>query len=494
MLVAREPRAVRRAASKAGWRLEIDADASAMIDRERLRGILDAYRDVDALYAQLDTIGATYSDDRRGRRLRRHLLQDAGRLRDARRRRTAGLRPARRAHHAIARSRARSRCSSSWRTSMRARSRRPSSRCAGSTSSTQGYGVDADITWMVEPPGAVGRARRSIPTAAGSSISASIRSTATRASSSARTRIATTVATLAAELRAASTASTSTAITASSGTRAAADGQACSETYRGSSAASEVETSAIQALVTPLIRGSSRRSARRARARGHRGLLPHAAQLRQPRAASVGHDVADAAERDGPRRDRREARHLQPLRVLPGRTAACTRRAARATTGPTARSACPRFTFEVGNEFMPPYSVIDQTQWPQNGPAFLYAARIARTPYMLIDGPDARNLALTPVGANRLQLRAVIDDRRNGNANIASAVYSIDRAYWEPGYTPRPMQPVDGSPNTPTRGLPRRDQPGAAVARDGTRCTCAAPTRPATRAPCRRSSSTSPEG
>src|SRR6187431_706506 len=45
---------------KAGWRLEIDSDASAQIDPERLRGILDAYRNVDAIYADLDNIGATH--------------------------------------------------------------------------------------------------------------------------------------------------------------------------------------------------------------------------------------------------------------------------------------------------------------------------------------------------------------------------------------------------------------------------------------------------
>ena len=85
----------------------------------------------------------------------------------------------------------------------------------------------------------------------------------------------------------------------------------------------------------------------------------------------------------------------------------------------------------------------------QDGPAFLYAARIARTPYMLIEGPDSRNLTLVPQSGDRMLVRAVVDDRRNGNANIASATFSVDKAYWEAGYTPRPMQPADGSPNSP---------------------------------------------
>ena len=32
-------------------------------------------------------------------------------------------------------------------------------------------------------------------------------------------------------------------------------------------------------------------------------------------------------------------------------------------------------------------------------------------------------------------------------------MYSIDTAYWQPGYTPRPLQPADGNANTPTEAF-----------------------------------------
>src|SRR5262245_40484636 len=44
----------------AGWRLQVDAKGTAQLNPENLRGILDQYRNVDTLYSQLDTIGATY--------------------------------------------------------------------------------------------------------------------------------------------------------------------------------------------------------------------------------------------------------------------------------------------------------------------------------------------------------------------------------------------------------------------------------------------------
>ena len=46
----------------------------------------------------------------------------------------------------------------------------------------------------------------------------------------------------------------------------------------------------------------------------------------------------------------------------------------------------PSYTIEVGTQFMPPYGQIDSIQWPDNGPALQYAAKIARTPYRLAFG------------------------------------------------------------------------------------------------------------
>ncbi|MCA9929818.1 MAG: hypothetical protein KC419_15130 [Anaerolineales bacterium] len=109
----------------------------------------------------------------------------------------------------------------------------------------------------------------------------------------------------------------------------------------------------------------------------------------------------------------------------------------------------PAFTFEVGTQFMPPYSEIDAVQWPDNGPAFQYAAKLARAPYQLIHGPDVTAVTTTISPANQLTITAVIDDSHNGNQSIASAVYTIDTPYWTTGAITETLTPADGSFDAP---------------------------------------------
>lgn len=108
----------------------------------------------------------------------------------------------------------------------------------------------------------------------------------------------------------------------------------------------------------------------------------------------------------------------------------------------------PAFTFEVGDEFMPPYDEIDSRQWPDNGPALLYAARIARAPYLLAHGPDVLNLSVSSDGGQLLAAGTVNDSQNGGNA-IAAARYSIDTPPWEASTQLSPLQPVDGAFNAP---------------------------------------------
>jgi carboxypeptidase T len=232
-------------------------------------------------------------------------------------------------------------------------------------------------------------------------------------------------------------------------------GSPCSETYRGPTAASEVEVSALQDLVASLIpdrRGDpldepapldTQSFLLTLHSYGNEVLRPWGTTTQAPpnetQLAAIGAKLATY-------------NHYQSCQVS---------RCLYETSGTTdewsyGELGVASFTFEIGNEFMPPYGVIDSQQWPDNGPAFLYIARIARMPYTLVDGPDARNLALIPIGNGRLLLRAVIDDRRNGNAVAAHALYSVDEAYWQNGYAPRPLQPSDGAADSPVesyRGL-----------------------------------------
>ncbi|MEE8390357.1 MAG: M14 family zinc carboxypeptidase [Anaerolineae bacterium] len=123
----------------------------------------------------------------------------------------------------------------------------------------------------------------------------------------------------------------------------------------------------------------------------------------------------------------------------------------------------PSYTFEVGPSggscygFFPAYGCIDgidgmpRNFWAENKPTFLYAHKIARTPYVTAYGPDAQNLSTVPsevVQGTPVQLMATIADHRYGNDTlqpIVAAEYFIDAppATGEDG-TGFPMAPIDG--------------------------------------------------
>ncbi|MEZ4516471.1 MAG: M14 family zinc carboxypeptidase [Chloroflexota bacterium] len=104
----------------------------------------------------------------------------------------------------------------------------------------------------------------------------------------------------------------------------------------------------------------------------------------------------------------------------------------------------PAFTFEIGQSFMPPYREIDSQQWPENKPAFIYAARIARTPYQTITGPDSYGAA-SPVTGHLAFLEVTLDDSANGNHTIAGGEYSIDVPIWENPQETTPLVAADGA-------------------------------------------------
>ena len=111
----------------------------------------------------------------------------------------------------------------------------------------------------------------------------------------------------------------------------------------------------------------------------------------------------------------------------------------------------PAFTFEVGDigdMFMPLYSAIDSVQWPENRPALLYAAKIARTPYQTVHGPDAHQLIVAGPGPLRL-VSATLDATGNGNRPIAAAVYTLDTPPWQDDATPVPLAAADDAFDSP---------------------------------------------
>jgi hypothetical protein len=110
------------------------------------------------------------------------------------------------------------------------------------------------------------------------------------------------------------------------------------------------------------------------------------------------------------------------------------------------------YTFEVGPSggtcggFMPPFSCLDSGAnfWGRNLPALLYAAKVARTPYLLSRGPDALTIAAVQSGA-AFSVTATIDDAQNGNQAIAAAELYLDTPPWQAGATPVALAASDGA-------------------------------------------------
>ncbi len=107
------------------------------------------------------------------------------------------------------------------------------------------------------------------------------------------------------------------------------------------------------------------------------------------------------------------------------------------------------YTFEIGSGsdgFYPSCSRYDELIQP-NIPAFLYAAKVARTPYRTAQGPDALTLSATPdavAGEWLIHLTAAIDDGDNGGDAIAEAEWYLDEPPWAGG-TAAPLEAVDGA-------------------------------------------------
>jgi carboxypeptidase T len=102
------------------------------------------------------------------------------------------------------------------------------------------------------------------------------------------------------------------------------------------------------------------------------------------------------------------------------------------------------YTFEVGPGsgscagFFPEYGCIDgidgmpRSFWDENRPAFIYAHKIARTPYMTSFGPDTQDMSVLPNEVSQgtpVDLRAtVVDHRYEGDllVTVGAAEYFID--------------------------------------------------------------------
>ncbi len=114
------------------------------------------------------------------------------------------------------------------------------------------------------------------------------------------------------------------------------------------------------------------------------------------------------------------------------------------------------YTFELGTAFFQSCTTFENTIFPDNLPALVYAAKAARRPYQNPAGPDvtAAAVATASVAAGTpVSLTATADDTRydsNGFGTepqqpIASVGYTVDDPPWV--VAPTPMAPADGTFN-----------------------------------------------
>ena len=118
----------------------------------------------------------------------------------------------------------------------------------------------------------------------------------------------------------------------------------------------------------------------------------------------------------------------------------------------------PAYTFEMGTAFFQSCASFESTIYPDNLQALLYAARVVRAPYQLPMGPEARQVETSPdmpVTGDSITVTAVVDDSRSstyqggvGSQNIVAANAYVGTPPWQAGATPVAMQASDGGFNS----------------------------------------------
>jgi hypothetical protein len=115
------------------------------------------------------------------------------------------------------------------------------------------------------------------------------------------------------------------------------------------------------------------------------------------------------------------------------------------------------YTFELGTYFFQECDTFENTILPDNLPALVYAAKVARTPYVTPAGPETLDPVVAPdvvTLGEIVQLTATVDDTRYSSANgseptqeIVAAEYYIDAPpeTTMPAAIAHPMTALDGA-------------------------------------------------
>jgi hypothetical protein len=125
------------------------------------------------------------------------------------------------------------------------------------------------------------------------------------------------------------------------------------------------------------------------------------------------------------------------------------------------------YTIELGTSFFQSCNKYTRTIKPDNLNALIYAAKVVRTPYITPTGPDISVLALSgtasttgvQVGTNVSLTGTAISTRYNNSngtqptQNIAGAEYYIDTPPWVAGAVPVVLAAADGAFNTTSEAI-----------------------------------------
>ncbi|MEM6793966.1 MAG: LamG-like jellyroll fold domain-containing protein [Acidobacteriota bacterium] len=217
----------------------------------------------------------------------------------------------------------------------------------------------------------------------------------------------------------------------------------CSENYRGPAPASEPETQGLMSLVSSLIpdqRGPSREEAAPLDATG---LF---IQLHSP-FRTVSWPWADTAS---PAPNAAGLRAIgEKLGSLSGYETGQTHDLIYRMTGNAddwvyGELGAPALLIEVGEGLMPPFHRVDNVLWPEMREAFIYAAKIARTPYLTVRGPETLGVVVE-AAAGGVEIAARVDDGESGGQAVSAAEAYLAAPPWDSAAVPVPLEAVDGS-------------------------------------------------
>ena len=237
-------------------------------------------------------------------------------------------------------------------------------------------------------------------------------------------------------------------------------GYACDETYHGPSAASEPETQAIQAYVRTLYPDQRGAGDTDPAPLDTTGLLLSLHSYSELVIWPWGWTSTAAPNVAGLRTLGRKMAYFNGY--TPQQSYQLYATSGSTTDWAYGELGIPAYTIEQGTSFFQSCSTFESTIYPDNLQTLLYAARTVRTPYMTPSGPDALALSATPgsiAPGDPVQLSATINDTRYENSNgseptqnIAAAVYTIDALPWSAPISDT-MAAADGSFNSPVEGV-----------------------------------------